>query len=208
VLFFFLINLKKSHDWLFLLLYISYEAVIYFFLETQPILRFFYILLITSGLILVAIYAQKIKLSLSQVFYSILTVNLISALYIFYQSHHSELSIRPSALFMEPSYAGLSLYSVVSGLIGVFLFCNKESFSITAYLGSIALLMVAGILTLSFHFVALFISVSLFFILRLASGKHYHVGYLLGPPILFVFIFFTVREFDFFMAHFNSVVSG
>ena len=179
---------------IYFLIFLLLESVIFLF-SPAPIVRFFSSLVWIS-LIFILIFGKKLLILDYSFIEKLLKITmLIAALLCWYQyfiiigpeRYNLGVKLRASALFMEPSYAGLALYAMSLSYFSSFLFGNKKVTNICFAI----FYFVTGILTLSMHFVTFLLIIPLVTLYYLKDQFSYKIF------LYFLFIFL----FTFFIAY-------
>lgn len=139
------------------------QILVFQFLGIPPLHRFISGLFWFGGMVVILLAGDRIKYQRGLVVLGVWATTGLSALYILFERYHYGLS-RPKAWFVEPSYAGLALYAVAAGALGVVLL-SKVSLGQRLLLSAfVVLLLWAAVLTYSMHLVT-FILISLLLLL-------------------------------------------
>lgn len=184
--------------------FFTIQILVYIFLNIAPFYRFFSGMVWLGGLSFLLLEGRRLKYSQRLTTLLIIVMLCITSLYIFIQSVFLDYD-RPSGWFHEPSFAGLCLYSGAAGLLASLILVKIEKrLKMMAWI-SFFTLFIAGILTLSLHFITFIVSVSViyfivFFRLRSISVKKLIIA------IFFAIGIFIVGTSLFLLPHFQSRV--
>lgn len=166
------------------------QILIFFYFSSTPVYRFISSFVWLGGLILVMFTAPKISFDKLYISKMIIILSIFTSVVIIIQFNFLNIA-RPKAFFLEPSTAGLMIYSVITAIVSILIiFKNKFNLKLKTVFVLIPLAY-AAYLTKSMHIVTFIIVVSfVLFVNILNSSKYFFLKNIFRSSIFVLFLIY------------------
>lgn len=155
---------------LYMLAFILMQIFVFAFINIAPYHRLISGIVWLGGLFLILLSAKNFNYRKDAAYKIIMYVMLLSAFYIYFQSFFLGESM-PTAWFIEPSFAGLALYSAAAGSLSTIIIVKMPART-RLILGIAFLVFIsAALLTFSMHFVTFLLAIILVYFLQRTKNK-------------------------------------